>query len=427
MNTKVAKLPNLGTKIYSVTLLLESKFVPKVVEKNDLSKTVTSHLTTNKIIENCTKVLAPCLLKIKSEPINAYFKNNRDVHRDYLKVTNEHIGTLQELLEQARALKTLDENLVYACKFVEHIRELLVYVSASCPFTQSGNEKWAPTTSHKKNNKPYVDASSSKQIVVNDTKNHVRPSRRSKKNRSNTKNNRIKQPSRRSKKNKVEAQPRKSKSSSNKNIHISDCNANIKNVALSKNSENVCLSCNECLFSANHDACVVKYLKDVQKHKKAKYVKQKEKFEWKPTGRILKTICLKWIPTGRTVNLFIDTVRFDNDHFAAIMGYGDLQIRNITISRVYYVEGLGHNLFSVGKFCDSDLEVAFRKHTCFVRNLEDVDLPLGSCGFNLYTISMDEMMKSSPICLLSKALKIKILVVAPSIVSFELRHHKSAC
>ncbi|GJS23801.1 hypothetical protein Tco_0452433 [Tanacetum coccineum] len=76
MNTKVAKLPNSGTKIYSVTLLLESKFVPKVVEKNDLSKTVTSHLTTNKIIENCTKVLAPCLLKIKSEPINAYFKNN---------------------------------------------------------------------------------------------------------------------------------------------------------------------------------------------------------------------------------------------------------------------------------------------------------------------------------------------------------------
>ncbi|GJT32882.1 hypothetical protein Tco_0923301 [Tanacetum coccineum] len=112
---------------------------------------------------------------------------------------------------------------------------------------------------------------------------------------------------------------------------------------------------------------------------------------------------------------FIDTVRFDNDHFAAIMGYGYLQIRNITISRVYYVEGLGHNLFSVGKFCDSDLKVAFRKHTCFVRNLEDVDLPLGSCGFNLYTISMDEMMKSSPICLLSKALKIKILVVAPSI------------
>ncbi|GJX04241.1 hypothetical protein Tco_0190157 [Tanacetum coccineum] len=51
------------------------------------------------------------------------------------------------------------------------------------------------------------------------------------------------------------------------------------------------------------------------------------------------------------------------------------QIGNVTISRVYYVEGLGHNLFSVGQFCDSNLEVAFRQHTCFIRNLEDFDEP----------------------------------------------------
>ncbi|GJQ99699.1 retrovirus-related pol polyprotein from transposon TNT 1-94 [Tanacetum coccineum] len=70
------------------------------------------------------------------------------------------------------------------------------------------------------------------------------------------------------------------------------------------------------------------------------------------------------------VHKFLDTVKFGNDQIAKIMGYGDYQIGNITISRVYYVEGLGHNLFSVGQFCDSDLEVAFRKHTCFVRNLE---------------------------------------------------------
>nr|GEW56424.1 hypothetical protein [Tanacetum cinerariifolium] len=35
-----------------------------------------------------------------------------------------------------------------------------------------------------------------------------------------------------------------------------------------------------------------------------------------------------------------------------------------------FLDGLGHNLFSVGQFCDSDLEVAFRQHTCFIRNLE---------------------------------------------------------
>ncbi|GKB49735.1 hypothetical protein Tco_0900488 [Tanacetum coccineum] len=399
-----------------VTLFPNSKVIPKVVKKSDLSKSVTSHLTTKKITEKCTKVLALGLLKIETEPINAYIKNNRVVHRDYLRVTKEHATTLQELLEQARSLKPLDEHIGYASKFLTRIQELLMY-----------------------------------------------------------------------------------------------------------NSDTICLSCNECLFSANHDACVVQYLKKMQKRKMAKSAKQKVTNEWKPTGRIFKTVGLKWVPTGRMFTLveskcssspsrntttkilpnrqipkntavlidipypklslryanapeslfkcmihldfhpfnlhdfgfegiirdeelppwkfdylriveivlwylafgcskhmtghrdklinfvskFIRTVRFGNDHFAAIMGYGDLQMGNILISRVYYVEGLVHNLFSVGQFCDSDLEVAFRKHTCFVRNLEGDDLLSGSRSSNLYTISMADMMKYSPICLLFKASKMK--------------------
>nr|GFA64062.1 hypothetical protein [Tanacetum cinerariifolium] len=80
---------------------------------------------------------------------------------------------------------------------------------------------------------------------------------------------------------------------------------------------------------------------------------------------------------------FIRTVRFENDHFDVIMRYGDYVIGDSVISMVYYMEGLGHNLFFVGQFYDSDLEVAFRKH------------------------SVEDMMKSSPICLLSKAFKTK--------------------
>nr|GFB03197.1 integrase, catalytic region, zinc finger, CCHC-type, peptidase aspartic, catalytic [Tanacetum cinerariifolium]GFB26136.1 integrase, catalytic region, zinc finger, CCHC-type, peptidase aspartic, catalytic [Tanacetum cinerariifolium] len=67
-------------------------------------------------------------------------------------------------------------------------------------------------------------------------------------------------------------------------------------------------------------------------------------------------------------------VRFENDHFGAIMGYGYYVIGNSVISRVYYVKGLGHNLFFIGKFCDFDLEVAFRKHSCYVRDTYDVEL-----------------------------------------------------
>ncbi|GJT23764.1 integrase, catalytic region, zinc finger, CCHC-type containing protein [Tanacetum coccineum] len=90
-----------------------------------------------------------------------------------------------------------------------------------------------------------------------------------------------------------------------------------------------------------------------------------------------------------------------------LWGYGNYQLGNIIISRVYYIEGLGHNLFSVGQFCDADLEVAFWKNTCFIRNLEGVDLLSGSRDINLYPISLDDMLKSSSICLLSKASKTK--------------------
>nr|GEV56655.1 copia protein [Tanacetum cinerariifolium] len=107
------------------------------------------------------------------------------------------------------------------------------------------------------------------------------------------------------------------------------------------------------------------------------------------------------------VKKFIKIVRFRNDHFGAIMGYEDYVIGNSVISRVYYVEALGHNLFSVRQFYDSDLEVAFKKHSCYVRNTDGVELIKGSHGSNLYTISVKDMLKSSPICLLSKASKNK--------------------
>nr|GFA88777.1 retrovirus-related Pol polyprotein from transposon TNT 1-94 [Tanacetum cinerariifolium] len=81
------------------------------------------------------------------------------------------------------------------------------------------------------------------------------------------------------------------------------------------------------------------------------------------------------------VQKFLGMVKFGNDHVAKIMGYG--------------------------QFCDSDLEVTFRQHTYFIRNLDGVDLLTGSRGNNLYTLSLQDMLASSPICLLSKASKTK--------------------
>nr|GEY78618.1 integrase, catalytic region, zinc finger, CCHC-type, peptidase aspartic, catalytic [Tanacetum cinerariifolium] len=102
------------------------------------------------------------------------------------------------------------------------------------------------------------------------------------------------------------------------------------------------------------------------------------------------------------VEKFFVTVRFGNNDFAVIAGYGDVVSGSMTIKKVYNAEGLGHNLFSVGQFCDKGLEVAFRKSTCFVRNEDGVDLLTGDRSLNLYTIALNEVALNYSTCLLAK-------------------------
>nr|GEZ52463.1 retrovirus-related Pol polyprotein from transposon TNT 1-94 [Tanacetum cinerariifolium] len=295
----------------------------------------------------------------------------------------------------------------------------------------------------------------------------------------NTKKNRIRRTQRKDKKNKIEDHLRTVESSLNKKSVVdSKATSSVINYVSNVNSDLKCASCNGYLFSDNHDACVVAYIKSVNANSKSKSVKTPVKRKvWKPTGNVFKTVGHIWKPTRWTFTLVgnvcpltriatptivpprepipivnntdkpVVTLVYTRKPKAAnkkvpnklepnnswgssssnvpssllacrlsksssgtwtpIMGYGDYHIGNVTISRVYYVEGLGHNLFSAGQFCDSDLEVAFRQHICFIRNLDRVDLLTGSRGNNLYTLSLQDMMASSPICLLSKASKTK--------------------
>ncbi|GJZ20016.1 putative ribonuclease H-like domain-containing protein [Tanacetum coccineum] len=274
--------------------------------------------------------------------------------------------------------------------------------------------------------------------------------------RSNTKKNRI-SPAKGVNKKKVEEHPRINKSNLRTTNRV-DSSSSSKRTVINSNSDSVCQTCNKCLISANHDVCVVDYLQSVKAspsihniHNVVRKVKQVWKPKqvrqvWKPTGKVLTSVGHQWRPTSRiftlgeqcpltrltkpkvvsakqTENQAITCANqqepnqiwgsnfpnspSSNDDFGAIMGYGDYVIGDSVISRVYYVEGLGHNLFSVGQFCDSGLEVAFRKHSCYVRVTDGVELIKGSRGSNLYTISVEDMIKSSPICLLSKASKNK--------------------
>ncbi|GKA05769.1 retrovirus-related pol polyprotein from transposon TNT 1-94 [Tanacetum coccineum] len=194
----------------------------------------------------------------------------------------------------------------------------------------------------------------------------------------------------------------------------------------------ICVECGKCVFNFNHDACVSKYMNGVNvrtkkpnvvpisdskpkkkanksiatPHKKTvasdttiqkskSYFKQlyedtNQAWKWFHGLLILLQIvqlilfivgsrCTKHM-TGNLkllcnfVEKFLGTIRFGNDQFAPILGYGDLNQGNVTIKRVYYVKGLNHNLFSVGHFCDANLEVAFRKSTCYVRDLQENNL-----------------------------------------------------
>ncbi|GKG13837.1 hypothetical protein Tco_0350797, partial [Tanacetum coccineum] len=130
---------------------------------------------------------------------------------------------------------------------------------------------------------------------------------------------------------------------------------------------------------------------NVNAHAKSRSVKKNSKREvWKPTGKVFTNIGYIWRPAGQTFN---------------IVGNACPLTRITSTTEVPLKKSSA--LFSVGKFCDSNLEVAFRQHTCYIRNLEGVDLLTESRGDNLYTLSLGDMMASSPICLLSKDSKTK--------------------
>ncbi|GJS62026.1 integrase, catalytic region, zinc finger, CCHC-type containing protein [Tanacetum coccineum] len=191
----------------------------------------------------------------------------------------------------------------------------------------------------------------------------------------------------------------------------------------------LCVSCAKNVLIMRHDKCLAYYkLNVISKVRRALFttpriVKSKVEDTTPVVSKtrfsvvqivlwIIDSGCSKHMTGDRSllenfVKKFMGTIRSGNDHFAEITGYGDYLHGNITVCHVYYVEGLGHNLFSVGQFCGGDLEVAFCSNTCYVRNLEGDDLLTGARESNLYKISISDMATSSPICLMSKATSTK--------------------
>ncbi|GJV47225.1 hypothetical protein Tco_1437437 [Tanacetum coccineum] len=268
----------------------------------------------------------------------------------------------------------------FACKHATRIQELLIYVQDTYPNAITPSTKKVVVTPMNNVKKvrfthPLTSSSNIKQVkssktsdsnttVLSSTEVKCSTSNCGSKPPGNKKNDRISQTPSRNMKNKVEAQPRKVNKTNRVVKPI--CDVDVKHSLSNANSGILCATYNKSMFDSVHDKCLLDFI-----------------VLW-----YLDSGCSKHMTRNRSqlmnfVSKFLGTVRFGNDQIARIMGYGDYQLGNVIILRVYYVEGLGHNMFSVGQFCDADLEVAFRKNTCFIHNLEGVDQLSGSRDSNL--------------------------------------------
>ncbi|GJT16965.1 integrase, catalytic region, zinc finger, CCHC-type containing protein [Tanacetum coccineum] len=202
----------------------------------------------------------------------------------------------------------------------------------------------------------------------------------------------------------------------------------------------VCSTCQKCVFNANHDSCVTKFLNEVNSRAKVpsnkttnrnkpveqiSFAKKPERqipkrhmssikktsvvhektmtprscLRWKPTGKIFKTVGLRWVPTGKIFTS--STTKVDSEPQNG--SNADITNQYESAQTLDVSAGLNHNLFSVGQFCDADLEVAFRKSTCYIRDLKGNDLLKGSRGTDLYSITLQDSTTPNPICLMAKA------------------------
>nr|GEV80024.1 hypothetical protein [Tanacetum cinerariifolium] len=392
------------------------------------------------------------LLKIDVAPLAPKLRNNRIAHTNYLRHTQEETTTLREIVESERLLNPLNTSLDYACKYTKRIQELLIILQQTYPcITDLGTRLMAPQGNTKKD-RIQRTPSKAKKNKLEDHHRTVRPSLNKNKSVVDTK---------------AISSVTNSKPNVNSDLKCATCNgclfsdnhylcvlefinvvnARVKSKSVKKpvnikiwqpigkmfttvghiwklTGRTFTLVGNVCPLTRIATTAIVPLRKPIPIENNTDkpvvtlvYSRKSKKAKNKvPVVQIvlwyLDSGCSKHMTEDRSqlinfIKKFLGTVKFGNDHVAKIMGYGDYKIGNMTISRVYFVEGLGHNLFSVGQFCDLDVEVAFRQHTCFIRNLDGVDLLTGSRGNNLYTLSLQDMMAFSPICLLYKASKTK--------------------
>nr|GEZ47175.1 retrovirus-related Pol polyprotein from transposon TNT 1-94 [Tanacetum cinerariifolium] len=292
------------------------------------------------------KVLALGKYAIEVEPIVPRLRNNKEAHLDYLRHLKGSVETIRNIVEEAKVVRPLDRSIVSTCRYTKHSQELLKYAIGTCPQdSHQRDKKLAPAPLSRKKQVTFTKPSDTSK---SNTHKHVAKVNTQKTNvpvppstgvnrctnasrshpRSNTKNNRI-LPAKGVNKLQVEEQSRTNKSLLRTSNRV-DSSSRLKRTVIDLNLDFVCQTCNKCLISSNHDMCVVDYWQSVVAP---------------PLFVIMVMLCKK-------------TVRFRNDHFGAIMGYGDYVIGDSVISTQIQVD-----LNKTVRYIRTDNGTEFVNHT----------------------------------------------------------------
>nr|GEZ63927.1 integrase, catalytic region, zinc finger, CCHC-type, peptidase aspartic, catalytic [Tanacetum cinerariifolium] len=169
---------------------------------------------------------------------------------------------------------------------------------------------------------------------------------------------------------------------SNNKTFVTACNdswnANTSNVNF------VCVTYGICVLNDNHDMCVLHYINGMNSRTKMPKAVPINTREPKRTMNQSAATPLKRTVVAESTNQKLrSTIRKQYEQ----------------ISKTW----LNHNLFTVGQYYEVDSKVAFRKSTCYIRDLKGNDLLTGSRGKDMYSITLQDTPTPNPFCLMAKA------------------------
>nr|GEW05007.1 retrotransposon protein, putative, unclassified [Tanacetum cinerariifolium] len=234
-----------------------------MLEKDNLKDTLRK-LKEKAIVDEAVTLhpIDPQLLKIDVTPLAPKLRNHRTAHNDYLKHTQEDTATLREIVENERLLNPLNTSLDYACDKLMALTPVnkTKKIRFTKHITSSGNTPIKTASlSNVVSNKPMLSSTGS----------NLPTSASGSQPLGNTKRDRIQQTQSRAKKNKLEAYPRNVRTSlhNKKSVVNTKDIASVTNLKLNVNSDLQCATFNGCLFSDNHDSCVLEFINSVNARK----------------------------------------------------------------------------------------------------------------------------------------------------------------